>query len=142
MLVFVNKKSPRPRLFSPLFLKVGIRLPPDLFHAENLQASKGKKRNTEKPSEPILAVFTSISKTKSKLSTKTCIRCKSIPTTCKILREVDFVYRGSFRFRFALFTRAQGVSFVPLSTPSGAHLTAIAFRCWSLWGDPYTPMTQ
>lgn len=47
----MNKKSPRPRLFSPLFLKVGIRLPPDLFHAENLQASKGKKRNTEKPSE-------------------------------------------------------------------------------------------
>lgn len=64
---------------------------------------------------------------KGKLRTKTCIRCKSIPTTCKIctrckiLREVGFfVYRGSFRFRFALSTRAQGVPFLHTS---GAHLT-------------------
>lgn len=64
---------------------------------------------------------------KAKLSTKTCIRCKSIPTTCKIctrckiLREVGFfVYRGSFRFRFALSTRAHGVPFLHTS---GAHLT-------------------
>ena len=75
---------------------------------------------------------------KGKLSTKTCTRCKSIPTTCKIctwckiLHEVGFfVYRGSFRFRFALFTRAQGVSFLHTI---GRTSNRYRFSVLSLWG--------
>ena len=88
---------------------------------------------------------------KAKLSTKTCTRCKSIPTTCKIctwcksipttckictwckiLREVGFfVYRGSFRFRFALFTRAQGVPFLHTI---GRTSNRYRFSVLSLWG--------
>ena len=89
---------------------------------------------------------------KGKLSTKTCTWCKSIPTTCKICTWCKSVFAwckfapGIFLFIGGRFVSASLSSLVRRvfrsSTPSGAHLTAIAFRCWSLWGDPYTPMTQ
>ena len=82
---------------------------------------------------------------KAKLSTKTCIRCKSIPTTCKIctwckfLREVGFfVYRGSFRFRFALSTRAQGVPFLHTIGRTSNHSVSWCYRCGGK-AAPYTP---
>lgn len=82
---------------------------------------------------------------KGKLRTKTCIRCKSIPTTCKIctrckiLREVGFfVYRGSFRFRFALSTRAQGVPFLHTIGRTSNHSVSWCYRCGGK-AAPYTP---
>ena len=49
------------------------------------------------------------------------------------------IYRGSFRFRFALFTRAQGVPFLHTTERTSNRCR---FSVLSLWGDPYPPMTQ
>ena len=57
----------------------------------------------------------------------------------KILREVDFfVYRGSFRFRFALFTRAQGVPFLHTIGRTSNHSVSWCYRCGGN-AAPYTP---
>jgi len=50
-----------------------------------------------------------------------------------------FLYRGSFRFRFALSTRAQGVPFLHTTERTSNRCR---FSVLSLWGDPYPPMTQ
>ena len=74
---------------------------------------------------------------KGKLRTKTCIRCKSIPTTCKIctwckiLREVGFfVYRGSFSFPLRSLHSCAGCSVPPHLGRTSNHSVSWCYRLW------------
>lgn len=56
----------------------------------------------------------------------------------QICARYFFLYRGSFRFRFALSTRAQGVPFLHTIGRTSNHSVSWCYRCGGSIA-PYTP---